>query len=338
MTINYLYLILYVKMEENENISEKERERRRKISEARKKAIKEKRRKGYRAFVAKRRREKKKAETVRLREEEKEKKKLEKQKERERKKNLKKPGRKKLRGRKRVRYKKVAVKQTRALPEVKYKIISCRNGVQNKFIGGYRTSEEAYKVFRALRKADKDIIFPAMVTGSQKLKNSVDEYLLIKKSDEKGEGFRNEYGKIVEQKLNVEGWVVADKFRYKREETFWVWGYNANNDRKTFRWIYDNIVTRGDGFSNERVKIYKNKLIVKHDNGEIGLIICKNISDCIRFYNKLEEFCKKDKIKFVFFLGDYSNTLERRRLCEKEIEETTGWDERKIKKNATAGA
>lgn len=330
------YIIL--KMEENENICEKERERRRKISEARKKAIEEKRRKGYRAFIAKRRREKRKAETLKRREKEKEKKKRLKEKERERKKSLKKPGRKKLRGRKKVRYKKVLVKQTRALPEIKYKIISCRNGVQNKFIGGYRTGDEAYKIFRQLRKEDKDVVFPVMVTGSQKQVNSIDEYILIKKSDEKGEGLRNEYGKIVEQRLNIEGWVVVDKFRYKKEETFWVWGYNAMRDRKTFQWIYENIVTNSEGASNERIKIYKNKLIIKHDNAEIDLIICKNISDCIRFYNKLEEYCKKDKIKFVFFLGDYSNSLERRKLCEKEIEELTGWDKRKIKKNATVGS
>lgn len=44
-------------------ISEIEKERRRKISEARKRILEEKRRKGYRAFVAKRRREKKKAKT-----------------------------------------------------------------------------------------------------------------------------------------------------------------------------------------------------------------------------------------------------------------------------------
>ena len=53
---------------------------------------------------------------------------------------------------------------------------------------------------------------------------------------------RNEYGKLVEQNLNIDGWVVIDKYRYNIEETFWVWGYKNKNDRKTFLWIYENII------------------------------------------------------------------------------------------------
>lgn len=325
-------------MEENENISEKERERRRKISEARKKAIEEKRRKGYRAFVAKRRREKRKAETIKRREAEKEKKKLEREKERERKKNLKKRGRHKLRGRPKIRYHKVKVKKTRALPEIKYKIVSCRNGVQNKFIGGYRTSAEAYEVFEKLRNSDKDVIFPSMVALRAKKENVVDEYLLIEKTDVPQAGLRNEYGKIVEQKVNVDGWAVVDKFRYKKEETFWVYGFDSRKDRKTFMWIYENVIKGTAGFlSSNMVLVYKNKLIIRHDSGDIDLVLCKDESDSVRFYNKILEFIKKEKVKNVIMIGDYGYTMERRRKAEKMIYDLTGWNDRKIKRNTTSG-
>lgn len=336
MTKKYTFIILYTKMEKNENISEKERERRRKISEARKKAIEEKRRKGYRAFVAKRRREKKKAETIKRREEEKKKKKLERQKERERKKNLKKHGRKKLRGRKKIRYRKVKEKKTNALPEVKFKIISCRNGIQNKFIGGYRTSSEAYEEFKKLRKLDENVVFPAMYTGTRYTKNVIDEYVLIEKTEREHAGLRNEYGKIVEQKVNVEGWKVVDKFRYKKEETFWVWGYDNKKERKEFTWIYENVVLNGiTDMDFKRVMIYKNKLLIKDDNGYLDLIICKNESDCARFYNKLEEVVRKDKVRQVIFVGDACSTLKKKRAIEAEIMEFTGWNEKKTKMNST---
>ncbi len=322
-------------MEENENISEKEQERRRKISEARKKAIEEKRRKGYRAFVAKRRRERRKAETIKRREEEKEKKKRLKEKERAKKK----PGRKKKSGRPKKYYTKVRIKNTKALPEVKYKIISCRNGIQNKFIGGYRTSEEAYEVFNNLKLKDNKVVFPSLSTGNPPKKNAIDEYILIKKTNKVNYGLRNEYGKIVEQKTNVEGWNVIDKFRYKKEETFWVWGLDNHKERKDFMWIYENIILSGLELTMNynRVYVYKNKVLVKNDSGDIDMIICKNDNDAVAFYNKVEETAKNDKIRQVLLIGDYGNTLKRRRIVEKEIRELTGWNDRKIKRNTTTG-
>ena len=57
--------------------------------------------------------------------------------------------------------------------------------------------------------------------GDEKIKNSIDEYILIEKSDSQTSLLRNEYGKLVEQVVNKEGWAVIDKFRYKRESSKW---------------------------------------------------------------------------------------------------------------------
>ena len=40
------------------------------------------------------------------------------------------------------------------MPPFIYKIISCRNGTQNKFVGRYRTIEEAYDAFEELKRND----------------------------------------------------------------------------------------------------------------------------------------------------------------------------------------
>ena len=217
-----------------------------------------------------------------------------------------------------------------------YKIISCRNGIQNKFIGKYRTIEDAYNVFNELKFNDKNIIFQSVITGDDKMKNSVDEYIIIEKTDSKPNVLRNEYGKLVEQNVNKDGWVIIDKFRYKREETFWVYGYNSKNDRKTFLWVYNNLVVNdSDGFNFKRVFLYKNKLIIKDDIENIEMVLCKDVSDAVRMYNKIEEWVKIDKNKQILFLGDFSNIGDRRRKLEDELIKLTGWSKKKVQMKTT---
>ncbi len=276
------------------------------------------------------------------REEEKLKKKLKKEKEKLKKKKKKKVGRPKKCGRKINYYKRNKKKNLpkknrgrKKLSECEYKIISCLNGKQKKFIGKYRTSEEAYEVFEQLKNENKNIIFPTLIRGNDYLENSIDEYILIEKTNEVSR-LRNEYGKLVEQKTNIEGWNILDKFRYYIEETFWVFGYDNRSERKTFIWIYDNIISNSEFYYDyRRVLIYKNKIVVKHDDGHIDLIFCKIPSDAVRFYNKLEEWVKRDKIKQVLFIGDYSAVSEKRKQLEKELMELTGWPKSKIQMKGT---
>ena len=157
-------------------ISEKEKERRKKISEYRKKVIDKKRKKGLKAYY-----KRKKAEKLK-KEKELEKEKLRKKKEKEKEKHKRKVGRPKKRGpkKKRVRKKKVLKQRGKQkLPPIIYKIVSCKNGKQNKLIGKYRDIESAYEAFNALKESDKNVVFPMSVTGIRSLKNSIDEYFLI---------------------------------------------------------------------------------------------------------------------------------------------------------------
>lgn len=320
-----------------------EEKKKRPLTEKQKAAFERRRLKGYYEWLKGRKREiaKKKREEAKKKEKERLKKEKERKKRAEAKKKRRvgrprKPGpKKKRRAKKIVILKKPGRKK---LPPFVFKIISCKNGCQNKFIGKYRTSEEAYEVFNKLKENDKNIIFPSIITGDIHIKNSIDEYILIEKNDSKSNLLRNEYGKLVEQNLNIDGWVVIDKYRYTIEETFWVWGYKNKSDRKTFLWIYTNIIISDVDYCLEykRIILYKNKIVVKNDNNDIELILCKNESDAIRFYNKIEEWVKRDKIKQVLFLGDYSSISDRRRKLEQELMDLTGWTKKKIQmKNNT---
>lgn len=219
------------------------------------------------------------------------------------------------------------------LPEIKYKIISCRNGKQNKLIGKYRNIEDAYIKFNELKKNDDKVIFPSFVTGVNRLENSIDEYVIIEKNSKESSVLRNEYGKLIEHKTNQEGWTIIDKYRYLREETFWVFGYDKKKERKTFMWILSNIILNGieTKYDHKNILTYKNKLIIKDSEGYIDIVFCKNISDAIRFYNMVERYVKKHKYKQIFFIGDFSTFNEKRKKLENELVELTGWTLRKIR-------
>lgn len=323
---------------EEKELSKKEIRRRKRLAK--------KFKKGREKYLKKlkRKKEKRLAKEAEKKEKERIKKKLIKEKEKEKKKGKKKVGRPKKSGPKINYYKRNKKKNTpkkkrgnKKLPDFKYKIISCLNGKQNKFIGSYRTSDEAYDIFYKLQKENENIIFPVLMRGDEYLENSIDEYILIEKSDLEGNKLRNEYGKLVDQKLNIEGWIVIDKFRYKIEETFWVFGYNNRSDRKTILWIYENLIISNLEFiyDYKRILTYKNKVIIKHDNGTIDLIFTKSPTDAVRFYNKIEEWIKRDKIKQVLFIGDYSIISEKRTQLEKELMELTGWPKLKIQMKGT---
>lgn len=310
------------------------------MTEKQKAAAERRRRKGYMEYIRRIRREKAKKKKAEAKQKERER--IKRQKEREKLKKKRPVGRPKKKGPKKKYKKKKTVKKNPVgrpyIGAFNYKIISCRNGKQNKLIGKYRSIEDAYDAFNVLIRNDENVILPTLLTGEDKLFNSIDEYILIEKNPDKDSNLlRNEYGKLVEHRVDKDGWIIIDKQRYNKEETFWVYGFNNKNERKTFLWIYENLILTDieTCFDFKRLIIYKNKLVIKSDSDTIDMVICKNESDSIRLYNKIEEYIKRDKIKQVLFLGNLSKLSDRRRKLEDEIMELTGWDRRKVQMKAT---
>ena len=307
---------------EEKIISEKERLRRERLAERRKA--------GYRAYIERKHKEM---------EEREEKKRLEKE-ERKRKSvpKKRKVGRPKKRGPKKKR-KYISRKpkiDKRSLNVYDYKVVSCHNGRQDGYYGAFVKAEEAYETVEELMKDQKDIIFPARVQITDRIISSRDEYLILKKDrlgDKEAPLLRNEYGKLVRQETNSDKWIVLDKFSYDAEETFWVYGYDPVRGRKTFEWIYYNIIIGNieTSYDIKRVMLYKNKIVVKDDAGNLDIVFCKTVSDAIRFYNLLSDWVMQKKMKkHIFMLGNYSEIGDKRRALEKELVEKTGWTIRKI--------
>lgn len=240
----------------------------------------------------------------------------------------KKRGRKKKRGPK----KKLPPKQYKERNTWNYKIISCRNMKQVDYFGKFATPKDAYAFIGQLMNKTKSVIFPKKIVNNKNGYECVDEYLILeRKTDNKEVLLRNEFGKLVKHRTTTERWDIFDKFRYYTEETFWVYGYDPVYARKTFMWIYENIICDGIGkYSFKRVFVYGNKIIVKNDSNTMDIILCKNKSDAIRFYNLLCEYTKKDNITSVFFGGAYSGQGKRTSNIVNELCDYTGWSRKKV--------
>lgn len=250
-------------------------------------------------------------------------------------------GRPKKRGPKKKRKRKV-VKVLNPRPTFDFKIISVSNGKQNGYIGTFVNIEQAYETLRELENNNAKVVFPKKNVNNGKIKEVKQEYLLLEKR--KGEKLgntllRNEIGKLVEHKISNDKnnkWLIRDKIDKITEETFWVFGYNPT-DRKTFEWIYENILESNihSKYDVERITLYKNKIVFQHDNEDCDIIFCKNVSDAIRFYNLLQEWVKEKKNKQTFFMGSINSCGEKKRNIEKKIIDVTGWDIKKIQRSTT---
>ena len=307
-----------------------------------KKAAEKRRMRGYREWLRRRRisiaaRKKREA---KKKEKEKERKRKARERAREKAKHKRKRGRPKKRGRPRKRRtsKIIAVEKKRPgrpkLPPYTCKIIACINGVQRKTIGKYRTLKEAYAVFRDMKRNPPEIIFPETVSGVRYRLVKKHEYLLIQQSDAEPTVLRNEYGKLVQQNLTIDGWIVVDKFPFEVEETFWVWGYHKRKERKTFLWVYENMVVNEDEADcMKSIVIFHNKIVIRNDDTEeIRFVLCKTEGDAIKFYNLIEKRVRKDKLlrKRIFFIGWCESDSPLGYKLREQIHDLTGWKDKKI--------
>ena len=248
-------------------------------------------------------------------------------------------GRPKKRGPKKKRIRKKIIKTVKPRPVIDYKIITTLNGKQNGYIGFYQTYADAYSKLQELIKANNEIVFPRKYLNSGVINLSKDEYLILEKNryGDKEDGLlRNEYGKIIKHKIiNNTKWIIREKAIRLIEETFWVYGYDPKANRKTYQWIFNDLLIGNleTQYDIIRILVYKNKLIIKYDSKPISMIMCKNKSDAIRLYNKISEDVRNNKLKQIICVGACNVICEARKELEKDIIELTGWDKRKIQRS-----
>lgn len=221
-----------------------------------------------------------------------------------------------------------------------YHIIITKNNKQVEFVSYHQKISTANAKFFKLKKENEKIIFPMKyINEGRKIQPVEYSLVLIKKREEnenKSTLIRNNYGEFVEHETNNDDWIVIDKIPYYKEETFWVYGFHPLIQRKTYDFIYKTLIepnaSKKETFLN--VIIYKNKLLLETTN-HLDLVICKNKQDCIRLYNKIQEDCIKNKMKYILFNGDWTTSIPKIQSAVSKIKQLTNWNDLKIKRNST---
>lgn len=230
-----------------------------------------------------------------------------------------------------------------------FKIIKCTFNKQDEFIGVFHDLTEVEKAKKILETENNNVSIPVKYINSSRLKTAkyntteyVSEYLILKRIRNDWDGIptklRDEYGRLVEHRTNSEVWNIYDKFPCLKEEKFWVYGYNPQSDRKDFKWIYNDLILNEFEYDYSIViqcYVYKNKLIFTYDSNRLRFVICKNGSDAIRLYNKLNSETQKNKIRNIYFMGQLTSYSQRGKMIINQIAELTGWDVNKIRRKTT---
>ena len=221
-----------------------------------------------------------------------------------------------------------------------FSIILVNHGKQLRSLCAEETEAKIYKRFNEMLKENKNVVFPVKYNNaaSKEIVESEYELAIIKckqENDSHVNKVRDEYGKYVDYKTTDEDWIVVDRAPYYIEETFWVYGYHPRIQRKDFNWIFENFIAKDakDKYQMKTIVLYLNKLLIEC-NGKLEMVICKNKSDGIRLYNKIEEFSRDNKFKYNIFMGDIAYSKYKKTWMNK-IQELTHWDRQKIKRNST---
>ena len=195
------------------------------------------------------------------------------------------------------------------------------------------------KEFKSMVEENKSVIFPIKFNNNKtEIIESSYEIMIIKardRTESRETKVMDEYGKFVNYATNDDDWIIYDRSPYYIEETFWVYGYHPRLQRKDFKWIYDNFISNNSNnkYLFKTVQLFKNKILVEC-NGKLDMVICKNKQDAIRMYNMIEEWCERDKMKYIGFMGDLSYSRYKSDWITK-IQKLTNWTRKKITRMST---
>lgn len=218
-----------------------------------------------------------------------------------------------------------------------YHIITTSRGKQLRDI--YQTSSE-YDVntkFGEFLESNKEVIFPVKYINIGKMVPAEYEYVIIKEkvgNEPTETKVKDENGEFVYMSTSHDNWLVYDKGPMLMEETFWVYGYHPRLQRKTFEWIFKELVEKSVDDKREfrSVLVFQNKLIIDKTD-RLDIVMCKNKEDAVRMYNLIESWCAERKYKYVMFGGDVFHS-KLRKAWYNRLEEWTSWSWRKLSRNS----
>lgn len=218
-----------------------------------------------------------------------------------------------------------------------YIVMKMKDGVRYEKVSAHWWMSAAYESFNAISNDYKD-----NVIGEVLYTKHVDKWtrkkwaegphsydlLLLKKIDPEKEDnvsyIRNDDGKAIKHVINDnDNYVVVESAKWGIPEKYYVYGYDKQRDKKTGKWILDNLIASGVSKQNvSRVFMYGDKLIVQRGL-DFDLVLCGGVDECEYLYNSLERYAVKHKMDYVFFTGRVLNSVIPKWI--ERIQKKTGW-------------
>jgi hypothetical protein len=189
------------------------------------------------------------------------------------------------------------------------------NGIKNKYIHMIKNNE---------------VIIPKKLINNLKLKSVNYELILMESKDvSKGDNVvRDHMGKIIRDREIESGWLVLERFNYKVEENFKIFG---KDKRMTCVEIVKQLLLPNK--VPKQVYCVLNKLIIEDDNDKMEIITCKNESESGRLHDALRDICKKFEVQSILFFG--RATPENRSRIYPKILKVTGWKKYRVYRKST---
>lgn len=216
-----------------------------------------------------------------------------------------------------------------------FSIYLMKNGKRVKFFGRKRFKNSAVGLyFDLLKKNREEVAFKqTIVKNYGKYVENKYELVLVKKlTPEESNNvtlLRDDNGKFIENYLvDAPTHKILDKNEWLIEETFNVYGFDPQKERKTFDYIYNNIILKPQTNAYSRLFIYNNKLIHHYDD-DFDMVRCKNTQQAVKLYDTIEKKIDKKKYPNIFFMGKLSGTSVEWAISE--IQRKTGWTRNKCK-------
>lgn len=216
-----------------------------------------------------------------------------------------------------------------------FSIYLMKNGKRVKFFGRKRFKNVALELYHDLLKKNKEEVTfkQTVVKNYGKYVENKYELVLVKKlTPEESNNvtlLRNNDGKFIENYLvDAPTHKILDKNEWFIEETFNVYGFDPQKERKTFDYIYNNIILKPQTNAYSRLFIYNNKLIHHYDD-DFDMVRCKNTQQAVKLYDTIEKKIDKKKYPNIFFMGKLSGTSVEWVISE--IQKKTGWTRNKCK-------
>lgn len=211
-----------------------------------------------------------------------------------------------------------------------YQIIILKNNERLYTVSNHYTQESAIRKYNKMLEENKEIVFPIKFLNVEKIESVKYHIAIIKRktdTDDDIPKLRNDYGEYVDHVVvDNDEWIMFEKEEYKFEESFWVYGYNPHYYRKTFMWIYEELVKKHANNKRDILSIgyYKNKVLFETIN-HIDMVICKNKDDGIRLFSLLDDYVQNDKLKYIMFIGNLAATRNQASKVRDKIQSFTHW-------------